>query len=60
MSDEQRSTIERLLDSNIEALNQNDLQPEMANQHPDARLVADGQVVSEGHDQLARLTTTLS
>jgi hypothetical protein len=29
----------------------------LANQHPDARLVVDGLVVSVGHDQLARLTT---
>lgn len=59
MTDEHRSMIERLLDSNIEALNRQDLQAVLANQHPDARLVADGQVVSEGHDQLARLTQTL-
>jgi steroid delta-isomerase-like uncharacterized protein len=59
MTDEQRSSIERLLNSNIEALNRQDLQTVLANQHPDARLVADGQVVSEGHDQLARLTQTL-
>lgn len=59
MSTEERSAIERLLDSNIDALNQHDLDTVLANQQPDARLLGDGQVVSEGHDQLAQLTQAL-
>jgi steroid delta-isomerase-like uncharacterized protein len=59
MSGAERSAIERILDSNIEALNRHDLQAVLANQHPDARLVVDGQVVSDGHEQLARLTQAL-
>lgn len=59
MSADERSAIEHLLDSNIDALNHHDLETILANQQPDARLLADGQVVSEGHDQLARLTQAL-
>lgn len=59
MTGEERAAIDLLLDSNITALNQQDLQTVLANQHPDARLLVDGQVVSDGHDQLARLTQAL-
>lgn len=59
MSAEERAAIEDLLDRNIDALNHHDLASVLANQHPDAQLLADGQVVSEGHDQLSSLTQAL-
>lgn len=43
MSAEERAAIEGLLDRNIDALNHHDLATVLANQHPEARLLADGQ-----------------
>jgi predicted ester cyclase len=59
MDSQNISTIDRLLDRNLEALNRRDIEAVLANQRSNARLLVGGQFAIEGHEQLASYTEAL-
>jgi predicted ester cyclase len=59
MAQQDTTSVEQLLDRNIEALNAQDIEGVLANQQPDAELVIPGGVTLHGHDQLRQYTEAL-
>jgi predicted ester cyclase len=59
MAEQDTTSVEQLLDRNIEALNAQDIERLLANQQPDAELVIPGGVTLHGHEQLRQYTEAL-